>query len=256
MPPVCHYGCNECDFELPSGWGGYVYAVDNLGARIVCGHPGEFEAVYRVTGMNYTEAIEAGRAGFAQHCVCLTCIKQFDLDLDRDAAVCPACTSPEVRSLRDLVGKKCPRCGVGVIEEGSIIRWKIDPDWEQLPVPQIVKDLTEFSEHRRIPESLKQAAEIANVFGEHNFFTVAIRLLGWWEGDYFAKNKEPKDSAEMRPQWTWCKALPAVLEATPALAELVVIRRGRCWFADGVSPETKRGIKNYLRKHRSHVVWS
>src|SRR5262249_55735689 len=162
--------------------------------------------------------------------ICLDCLKQFDLDLERDARACPACSSPQVRSLRELIAQKCPCCKVGLIEEGSLVRWKLDPDWERLPVPQVVKDLTEFAEQRRLPASLQQAAEIANSFGEHNFITVAIRLLNWWEGDYFSKHQEQKDSAEMRPQWTWCKALPAVLEATPALTELVVIRGGRCWF--------------------------
>src|SRR5262249_46109340 len=147
MPPINRYACNECDFELPSGWGGYTYAVDNLGRRVVCPHPSEIHTIREVTGLNYTEAREAGRVGFAQHCVCLDCLKQFNLDLERDAAVCPECASPRVRSLRDLIGQMCPRCKVGRIEEGSVVRWKLDPDWEQLPVPQVVKDLTEFAEH-------------------------------------------------------------------------------------------------------------
>jgi hypothetical protein len=188
--------------------------------------------------------------------VCLECLTQLDLDLERDAAVCPKCSSPHIRCLRDLIGQKCPRCKVGLIEEGSVVRWKLDPDWEQLPVPQVVKDLTEFAEHRQVPGSLERAAEIANSFGGDNFFTVAVRLLGWWEGNYFSEDQEQKDSAEMQRQWTWCKALPAVLKAAPALAELVVIQGGRCRFAAGVGGETRRGIRNYLRKHRTHIVWS
>jgi hypothetical protein len=256
MPVISRYSCNERDFELPSGWGGYTYAVDNSGRRVVCPHPGEFHTIHQVTGLSYTEAREAGRVGFAQHCVCLDCLKQIDLDLERDAVVCPECSSAQVRSLRDLIGQKCPRCRVGIIEEGSLVRWKIDPDWERLPVPQVVKDLTEFAENRQVPVSLRRAAEVADTFGKHNFFTVAVRLLGWWEGDYFSKDQEQQDSTEMRPQWTWCKALPLVLEATPALAELVSIRGGRCWFAEGVSQDVRWGIKNYLRKHRTHVVMS
>ncbi|MDY3558880.1 hypothetical protein R5W23_006056 [Gemmata sp. JC673] len=256
MPPISSYACNECDFELPSGWGGYTYAVDNSGQRVVCPHPGEFHTVYQVTGLNYTDAQNAGRVGFAQHCVCLDCLRQFDLDLERDAVLCLECSSRQVRSLRESVGQKCPRCKVGLIEEGSVIRWKLDPDWEQLPVPQVVDDLMKFVEHRRVPGSLERAAEVANSFGEGNFFVVALRLLRWWEGDYFSQDQEQKDSAEMQPQWTWCMALPDVLKSTPAIAELVVIRGGRCWFAESVSPEARRGIKNYLRKHRKHVVWS
>jgi hypothetical protein len=188
--------------------------------------------------------------------VCLDCLAQFDLDRWRDAAVCPECGSFRVRALRALIGRKCPRCKLGVIEKGSVVQWQLDPDWEQLPVPQVVKDLTEFVDRRRVPSSLRRAAKVADRFEKHAFLVVALTLLGWWEGDYFAPDKEPHDSKEMQPQWTWCQALPAVLEATPALAALVVIRGDRCRFADGVNPDVRRGIKNYLRKHRKHVVWT
>lgn len=256
MPPINRYACNECDFELPIGWGGYTYAVDDMGGRVVCPHPAEFQTVYEVTGLNFTEARKAGRVGFAQNGVCLDCLKQFDWDPDRDEAACPSCASSHVRSLRDLIGQRCPSCKVGVIEEGSVVRWKLDPDWEQLPVPPVVVDLLEFAEHRRAPAALRRAAKAADGFGENNFLTVALRLLDWWEGEYFARDQEQQDSAEMQAQWTWCKALPAVLAASPALAELVVIRGGRCWFAEGVGADLRRGIKNYLRKHRKHVLWT
>src|SRR5689334_6641937 len=99
MPIISRHSCNKCDFEMPSGWGGYTYAVDDLGQRVVCPHPGEANTIKRVTGLSYAEAHDAGRTGSAKHCVCLSCLKQFDLDLNRDAIVCPACASPEVRSL-------------------------------------------------------------------------------------------------------------------------------------------------------------
>jgi DNA-directed RNA polymerase subunit RPC12/RpoP len=256
VPVISRYSCNECNFDLPSGWGGYIYAVDSVGQRIVCPHPCEFDTIHKVTGLEYQEAVNAGRTGFAQNCVCLDCLKQFDLDLQRDAVLCPTCSSPQVCSVRDITGKRCPRCKVGLIEEGSLVRWELDSDWEELPVPQVVKDLVQFQREWRISPTLQRAAEIADCFGEHNFFTVACRLLGWWEGDYFQKDTEQKDSCEMQKQWTWCKALPEVLKATPDLAELVVIRNWRCWFADGVPTEVRRGIKNYLRKHIKHSVVS
>ncbi len=256
MPPIHRYACNECNFELPSGWGGYTYAVNDLGQRVVCPHPLEFAIVQRTTGLDYTEATQTGRVGYAQHCVCLNCLKQFDLDLERDTLVCPECSAPQVRSVRELVGQKCPRCKVGLIEEGPVVRWKLDPDWEQLPVPQVVKDLMEFVEQRRLPASLQRAAEVGGNCEKHNFLTVASGLLQWWEGDYFSEDQAQKDSVEIQPQRTWRKAFPAMMGALPALAELVVIRRGRCWFAEGVGPDVRRGIKNYLRKHRKHVLWS
>jgi hypothetical protein len=256
MPVISLYSCNKCDFQFPEGWGGYTYAVDRRGCRVVCPHPSEGHAIEEVTGLSYAEACEAGLVGHAQHCVCLDCLKQFDLDLERDASACPDCSSARVRSLRASVGKPCPRCKIGLIEQGSLIRWTLDPDWEQLPVPQVVKDLTEFAEQHRVPASLQQAAKIANSFGGGNFGAVARLLLRWWEGDYISTDQEQQDSIETCSEWTWCKALSAILEATPALAELVVIRGQRCWFAEGVSPDVRRGIKNYLRKYRTHVVWT
>lgn len=256
MPVNSRYTCNTCDFELPTGWGGYTYAVDEHGQRKCCPHPGEVYAIHRITGMNYTEARAARRAGFAQHCLCTECLTQFDLDLERDALVCPACSAPQVRSLRSLIGQECPRCKVGIIEEGSLVRWALDSGWEKLPVPEIVKDLVVFSETRQVPPSLERAAAIADGFGKHNFFVLTLRLLNWWEGEYFSEDQEQQESAEMWPQWTWCKALPLVLGATPALAELVVIGKKCCRFADSVTPDMRRGIKNYLRKHRKHVVMS
>ena len=119
MPPINRYTCNECGLELPAGWGVYTYAVDDRGERVTCPHPGEFQTIREVTGMDYAEARAAGRMGYAQHCICGRCLQQFDLDLDRDARVCPGCSSPDVRSLRESVGKRCPQCKVGLIEEGS-----------------------------------------------------------------------------------------------------------------------------------------
>ncbi|MFC1490632.1 hypothetical protein ACFL6K_05425 [Candidatus Latescibacterota bacterium] len=46
MPPINNYKRNSCDYTLPSGWGGYMYAVDDNGERMRCGHPFErFSAV-------------------------------------------------------------------------------------------------------------------------------------------------------------------------------------------------------------------
>ncbi len=64
MPPIHRYACNECNFELPAGWGGYTYAVNDLGQRVVCPHPLEFAIIQRTTGLNYTEATQTGRVGY------------------------------------------------------------------------------------------------------------------------------------------------------------------------------------------------
>ena len=69
---------------------------------------------------------------------------------------------------------------------------------------------------------------------------------------------------ELNLRDAWCRALPDVLHAVPALAELVTIRNirtapafskslvvhsHRCSFQASVGPDVRRGIKNYVRKH-------
>ena len=255
MPPINRYTCNECGFELPPGWGGHTYAVDDPGRRVVCPHPSEPWTSREVTGMSCTEARAAARSGFAQDCVCSTCLTQFTLDIERDPRICPACASPEVATLRELIGKRCPRCRVGTIEEGSLVRWTLDPDADRLPVPQVVRELVQFEDDRQVPESLRAAAQFAESLGDHTFLTVVSRLLRWWEGDYFSKDKEPKDSLEMPAPSFLCKALPEVLRGAPSLAALIVIRGNHCEFAPTVAADERRGIKNYVRRHRKHEVW-
>lgn len=259
MPPIEYYGCTDCDFSLPTGWGGYMYAVDDHGKRQVCPHPLEFETVFRVTGLSFSDADAVGRIGHIEHCVCLTCLAQFDLDTERDELVCEKCSSANVITANDLVGKPCPSCSKGTIERSSPIRWKLDVDWESLPVPNVVKDLVVYHNTRQLPDSLTNAQVVADKHGAHNFSTVACRLLQWWEGDYFGATEEEmdqQDSAEMNPQWTWCKALPDVLNSTPALASLVSIGKKSCSFPPSVTTEERGGIKNYLRKHLVHSMWS
>ena len=236
-----------------------MYAVDAHGKRHVCPHPSEFETVFRVTGLSYSDADAAGRIGYTEHCVCLACLAQIDLDTKRDELTCDKCSSTDVIAANDMVGKACPNCSNGTIERSSPIRWKLDEDWETLPVPGIVKDLVVFHNTREVPDSLMAAQTTADKHGEHNFFTVACRLLEWWEGDYFGDTEEEmaqQDSAEMNPRWTWCKALPDVLRCTPQLRSLVSIGKKSCSFPASVSANERRGIKNYLRKHMEHSVWS
>ena len=148
MPLIERFACNECDLQLPTGWGGHTYAVDDLGRRVVCPHPAEFDTVHRVTGMGYSEADAAGRTGFASDCICRQCLIQTELDLKRDRRTCPSCGSGDVRSVHELIGKPCPRCEVGIVEAGSPIRWPLDPDWDLLPVPAVVKDMVRYEDDR------------------------------------------------------------------------------------------------------------
>jgi hypothetical protein len=162
---------------MPTGWAGYTYAVDDKGKRVACPHSGEGRAVQQITGMSYTEAVAAGRTGYANDCVCLPCLKQFDLDVERDARLCPQCAPTEVRTLRRLVGQACPKCKKGVIEEGSPIRWKLDADWETLPVPQIVKDLALVGEDEKIRTSPKTRQTMLDAESKPTFASTVSTLL-------------------------------------------------------------------------------
>lgn len=123
MPPVNKYKCNECSFSLQSGWGGYMYVIDENGERKACPHPDEPYLLLKT------------RTGFNSYCICLDCFNQFDLDIGddekvesswkysygainkRDERYCPKCNSPNVKTVLEMIGELCPVCRKGTIEE-------------------------------------------------------------------------------------------------------------------------------------------
>jgi DNA-directed RNA polymerase subunit RPC12/RpoP len=254
------FACDLCDFQLPTGWGGYVYVTTDAGKRVVCPHPGEFETIQRITGLGYSEADAAGRVGFNDHCVCVECLKQFDLDLKRDARACPACSGSNVNRTRELVDQPCPSCKKGTIRRGSPIRWKLDPDRNVLPVPAIVKDIALFAE-TRVPSAALQPAydAIQTVEGirRNDFFVICIHLLGWWQGDYFSDDTDPKPSlGPYDLKWPWVQGFRRVVECIPELHRLLRWHNGSWYFRDEISADEKRGIKNYAREHYRPPVMS
>jgi DNA-directed RNA polymerase subunit RPC12/RpoP len=148
VPPIHEYHCDTCEFEMPSGWGGYMYvqatvcstcggsvdesqdACDGCGTpvdavegdgytRVVCPHPMEHVTVDRVLGEDVSEATRAERTGFNAYCVCRNCLSQFELDTERDERRCPDCGGRRVATLRELVGEDCPNCAEGTFVEGE-----------------------------------------------------------------------------------------------------------------------------------------
>jgi DNA-directed RNA polymerase subunit RPC12/RpoP len=117
MPPINDFKCDKCGFQLPSGWGGYMYVTDQTGKRIVCPHPCEFATVYQVLGANAPRELIQQRTGFNSDCLCLDCLKEFNIDLKRDARACPHCNSNRIGSLQELVDGPCPKCKEGTIQE-------------------------------------------------------------------------------------------------------------------------------------------
>jgi hypothetical protein len=83
MPMINTYQCNSwrCRFSMPSGWGMYMYVLDDDGRRVPCGHPRELDEVESVLGGGVSLETIRERTGFNSHCVCLGCRNEFDADL-------------------------------------------------------------------------------------------------------------------------------------------------------------------------------
>lgn len=117
MPPINAYMCTNCGLSLSPGWGGRMYVIDESGERIICGHPGEMATVARVLGDNAPRELIAARTGFHSDCICMDCLHQFKIDMNRDEEKCRRCGSRNIRTVREMIGKTCPKCKTGTIEE-------------------------------------------------------------------------------------------------------------------------------------------
>jgi len=134
MPPINDYKCNKCGYSLQSGWGGHMYVIDDSGERIGCPHQLEMFIVLEVLGENASKKDIKARTGFNSYCVCLSCLRQFELDIGddekanmwryyykakkrRDERRCPHCKSNSLKTVFELIGESCPKCKKGTIEE-------------------------------------------------------------------------------------------------------------------------------------------
>jgi predicted Zn-ribbon and HTH transcriptional regulator len=120
MPLIATIKCNQCDLQLPTGAGGYLYALNSAGERIVCPHPMEMKTVQRVTGLDWHGARTRGFLGHVSYCLCFTCTHQFELDVERDPKQCPECKSLEVRTANASLGAQCPRCHKETLVEEAL----------------------------------------------------------------------------------------------------------------------------------------
>jgi len=118
--------CGECgtpiraDDEYCDGCDTRVEAIDTDGyERIQCSHPSEYATVESVLGPDVSEEIVDQRTGYNSYCVCLSCLSQFELDLDRDERQCPKCGVTDVKSEEELVDEPCPKCPTGTFVEVS-----------------------------------------------------------------------------------------------------------------------------------------
>jgi hypothetical protein len=137
------YRCSICEFGLKSGWGSAAYVEASDGVRVPCGHPGEHFTVARVLGLDPDETFAAmrqatstkkwwwtphrrkafdravglvkSRTGVLQNMVCVECLSQFELDLQRDKRECPSCASSTVFTANEMIGQPCPQCRNGSV---------------------------------------------------------------------------------------------------------------------------------------------
>ncbi len=123
MPAINDFRCDRCEFSLPSGWGGDMYVTDEAGKRVVCPHPCEYAVVSEVLGADAPPELVEQRTGFNSDGVCLDCLAQFSIDLDRDARACQKCKSARIATVQELVGKPCPKCKAGTIREIETGMW-------------------------------------------------------------------------------------------------------------------------------------
>lgn len=117
MPPIHEYKCNKCDFELPTGWGSYMYVRSWWGRKVACPHPVETAIRDRVLGIRgwFMSTEEKNkRTGFNSYCVCLDCLKISKIDLEREKKECQKCKSKNIKAITDV--KTCPKCKEGEIE--------------------------------------------------------------------------------------------------------------------------------------------
>jgi rubredoxin len=110
-----------------------MYVENAQGKRITCPHPEEKETILRVLGEDAPQELIEERTGFNSYCICLDCFHQFVADLGegeddvlqssnqfkrpKDKRECPRCQSTNVKTILELVGHTCPKCGIGTIEE-------------------------------------------------------------------------------------------------------------------------------------------
>jgi len=115
MPESKKFHCNKCDLTFPTGSGGYPYVINKIGKKRIAKKPGEMEALYGSLGKDAPKELVEKMVGFNSHCICVDCLKQFGMDVEKEARGCPQCYSNQIKTVLELVGNSCPKCKTGTI---------------------------------------------------------------------------------------------------------------------------------------------
>jgi len=111
--------------------------------RLPCPHPMEYEYAMEILGVDSRSDLFKSKTGFNSYVVCLDCLHQFEADLRdekinewrlwygrpsfreafrgkpemKDERRCPKCGSTNVKTVFEMIGKKCPKCKTGIVVE-------------------------------------------------------------------------------------------------------------------------------------------
>ena len=131
MPNLIGIKCNRCDFQKRS-FQGHNYVINDSNKRIVCAHPGESYKIAEVLKIPEEKIIDypwlplrdseminliKQRTGFNSDLICLNCLKEFSLDLQKDEIKYGKNNSLNVSEVIELDRKSCPKCSEGILQK-------------------------------------------------------------------------------------------------------------------------------------------
>ncbi|HME55597.1 MAG TPA: hypothetical protein VKM55_25550 [Candidatus Lokiarchaeia archaeon] len=117
--------CNRCGVGFH--YYNYAYVVDDKGTRVFCPPPDPMPTARNVLGKGLSDDAIRRRIGINESFYCKRCLNEVVLDEKKDQMVCLACRSRDLARTSDLVGRRCPKCKKGTIEENTL--------GESTPVP-------------------------------------------------------------------------------------------------------------------------
>lgn len=122
--------CSTCGFTLIAGSGGvapyikkqkgFLRKLFGLGEKkVFLQDPPTGKRSKNFGDKELPDLIEEERVGHYAAYLCLSCLNIFDLDSSSEKK-CKHCKSTLVKSVFEMMGENCPKCGVGTIKDTMI----------------------------------------------------------------------------------------------------------------------------------------